>query len=322
MSTENELDNGNGGSDFDFDAGVADIATGLGLGGGEDDQFEQDAGETAESDGEPGSEVPKPDDQANVTEQAAKAPPQSWAKEHHETWAKLPPEAQEYIELREKQIADGMNGYKEISEYARAVDQAIAPYRQEFQQAGVDEVTAIRSLMEHHRAITQGTLEQRQQAFIQIGIASGLIPQEGQSQPDPQVQVIRQELQQLKQAEALRQQQYQHQVQSKLTQDVEAFAAEHEHFDDVADEIVAFLQAGMDLQAAYEKAVWANPSTRAKEIAKQVQADTERKRKEAEAAKKASSANVRASSRQRVSDGPTGDWGDTMAETLAAIKNR
>lgn len=316
------LEDGDNNESFDLDAGVADIATGLGLGGGEDDRAEQDAGEATAGDGEASSEVQKPDDQANVTEQATKAPPQSWAKEKHELWASLPPEAQDYYEQREKQMLDGLEQYKEAANYARAMDQAIAPYRQDFQAAGVDEITGIRSLIEHHRAITQGSLEQRQQAFIQIGIASGLIPKEGQAQPDPQVQALRQEMEQLKHAEVQRQQQYQQQVQSKVTQDVEAFAAEHEHFDDVAEEIVAFIKTGMDLQAAYDKAVWANPATRAKEIAKQVQADTERKRKEAEAAKKASSANVRASSRTRVSGDPIGSWDDTMNETLTAIKNR
>jgi len=53
--------------------------------------------------------------------------------------------------------------------------------------------------------------------------------------------------------------------------EVNAFASDpaHPFFDEVADDIVAFVRAGDSLSKAYEKAVWANPVTREKEIARQ-----------------------------------------------------
>ena len=55
---------------------------------------------------------------------------------------------------------------------------------------------------------------------------------------------------------------------ARIEIEVNAFAAdpEHPYFDELSDEIVAILKTGASLAEAYEKAVWANPVTREKEI--------------------------------------------------------
>jgi hypothetical protein len=311
-------------SDFDFDAGVADIADGLGLGGGSDAEIKDDQEVNNDPNELPQNPEQNPEETAAEQQQqaAVREPPKSWAKEQHELWGQIPDAAKDYIETREKQMLDGLEQYKAGHQYGSAFAQALAPYMDDFRAAGVDEITGIRSLIEHHRAITQGTLEQRQQAFIQIGIASGLIPKEGQSQVDPQVQSLRDELNQLKQMELQRQQQFQSQQQAKISQDVEAFAKAHEHFDAVVDDMLPFLQAGMSLQDAYDRAIWANPAVRAAELQKQVAAENERKRQEVEAARKAASTNIRGQQRPRTAEAPHGSWEDTMHATLQNIKNR
>ena len=40
------------------------------------------------------------------------APPSSWSKDKHEYWGKMPREAQEYYNVREKQMLDGLEQYK------------------------------------------------------------------------------------------------------------------------------------------------------------------------------------------------------------------
>jgi hypothetical protein len=330
MSLENELDNDAGGSDFDFDAGVADIADGLGLGGGSDAETELDTEVNHDDPSQLPQDQNKTEEEKAAEEQqqqqpAVREPPKSWAKEQHELWGQIPDAAKDYIEQREKQMADGMNGAREAFSFINAYDQAVSPYREDFQAAGVDEITGIRSLMEHHRAITQGTLEQRQQAFIQIGIASGLIPQEGQPQVDPRTQHIEQRLAQIERQTQQREQQIRTQQEAQMLSEIQGFASEHEYFDLVADDMMPYLYPGMpisELKVVYDKAVWANPATRAKEMQKQMTAETERRRQEAEAAKKAASANVRGQQRPRTADVPGGSWDDTMEEALRAIKNR
>ena len=83
---------------------------------------------------------------------------------------------------------------------------------------------------------------------------------------------------------------------------------------------------GHSLKDAYEKAVWANPVTRQKEIARiQTEAAAKLKvaaSKEAEAAKRASSANVRGRETRRAPTEPKGTMDETMRDTLEKIRNR
>ena len=53
---------------------------------------------------------------------------------------------------------------------------------------------------------------------------------------------------------------------------------------DVVDDVIALVQTGMDPKDAYDKAIWANPTTREKLLAKQ---NAERQKREAEQAIKA-----------------------------------
>lgn len=331
MSEENE-------STFDIDSGVADIADGLGFDRVENDDVIDDEIEAGE-----GDEEQVEDDKANKaeakkegeteqTEPTAKPPPQSWAKEKHEAWAKIPDDAKEYIELREKQMLDGIEQYKQGHQYANAFAQALEPFRQDIASTGVDEITAVKALLTHHRALTNGTIEQRQKALLEIGYASGIIPKEGQTAADLERQQLQMQLYQRDMLEQQRQQQYIAQQQQQIAQNVTAFAADpaHEYFDEVADDIVALLQAGYDLNAAYEKAVWANPVTRTKEMAKTQQAQqqaealkAEKAKAEALKARQAASTNVRpANGRGRAPAQPSGSWEDTMQETLQRIKAR
>ncbi len=315
-------------SDF-IDSGVDDIASSLGLGSSDSEQETIDnendvstsENETIDADN---GEIKKEEEATTTT----KAPPASWAKDRHEAWAKIPPEAQEYIELREKQMLDGIEQYKQGYQYAHTLNQAIEPFRQDIAATGMDEASAIAGLLNHHRALTTGTVEQRQQALLEIGIASGIIPREGQTQADLERNAYEQQIRQYQAMEQQRQQHYIAQQQQQIAKTVESFAADpaHEYFDEVADEIAALLQLGHDLQSAYDKAVWANPVTRAKELAKEQQKITsikaEQQRKEAEAAKRAAAVNMRSANRQGRSSEPLGSWDDTMNETLQSIRNR
>lgn len=111
--------------------------------------------------------------------------------------------------------------------------------------------------------------------------------------------------------------------------EIETFAADpaNPHFEEVSNDMVTLLQGGVckTLPEAYEKAVWANPVTRAKEIARQ-QAEATRKAQETEAAKvaaarKATAANVRTSAKSGSATAPLGSIDDTLNETLAKIRS-
>jgi len=310
--------------DFDIDAGVDAIASDMGWESEEADteiidEPEEEIDELQEAETETAEEV-------DVPEVTAKSPPASWAKDKHDLWSTLSADVQEYIEMREKQAADGMNGFKEAREYSNAIQQTIAPFREMLQTHGVNEVEAIGNLFQWNQALQSGTLEQRQQALIALGNDLGLIPREGQPQVDPRTQELQQRLDRIERQEKQREQYTYRQNYQKVAAEVEAFAADpaHEHFEDVADDVILLLKTGIDLKDAYDKAVWANPITRAKEQARLLESETKKlagkNTLEAKNAIKAKSTNVKPVRSNKASESPLGSMEDTMLETLKALR--
>lgn len=280
--------------------------------------------------------APGPVNDAVVTPAAPapRAAPASWAKETHELWAKLDSAAQEQIEKRESEMHRGLQQYKEHHELGRALKDVIAPYRPYIEAQGLDEAKAVASLLNVHYRLTQGTPEQRLSTYQQLGAQLGFTQPQQQTQLPPEIKAIADQVQQLRSALTEREQVQRTQAQDRIGKEVSSFAEEkddkgallHPYFDEVAEDIVKFIGLGEDLKDAYEKAVYANPVTRQKEIARlSTEAQTKLRDKaktEAEAARRASSANVRGRNTSRSPTEPLGTMEDTLKETLAAAKAR
>jgi hypothetical protein len=309
MDTEN---------DFDIDAGVADIAQGLGIG------IEEEAEAPPEDEA---IEAP-PQEAIAAPEVVARAAPQSWAKDRHEVWSKLPPDAQDYIEQRERQMHEGLSQYKEHHELGRAMRETVTPYMPILTAQGIDPPKAFASLLNAHYRLTQGSPEQRSAAYEQLGVTLGIRQASQQQQVDPNVRAALERVERLEGALTQKQQQEYQQARVKTEAEVTAFASDpaNTHFDDVAEDVIVFINAGMSLKDAYEKAVWANPVTRAKETARlqsEAQASLrEKSKQDAERAKKASGSNVRSRDTRKAPTEPLGKMDDTMRETLKDIRER
>ncbi len=256
-----------------------------------------------------------------------KPAPKTWPKEMHEYWGKTDPKVQEYWETREKQMLDGLEQYKEHAGIGKTLKEVITPYRPILEAAGMDEATAVKSLLNAHYRLTQGSPEQRAQAYQELGKNLGLVTSEQQN-VDPTVKALQDKLAAIENTLTHSQQRALQETQVKVTKDVEAFASDtnHPYFDEVADDIVAMIQAGKSLEDAYEKAVWANPVTRQKEMAR-LQTETQTKLKEktkqeAEQARKAASTNVKGRDTRRTPTEPKGTMEDTMKDTLREIRSR
>jgi hypothetical protein len=103
--------------------------------------------------------------------------------------------------------------------------------------------------------------------------------------------------------------------------------AKHPYFDECHEDIVAYINAGHTLEKAYEKAVYANPVTRAKELARlqteSAAALRAKAKKEAEDARNGRSTNVNSKDTRRAPTAPrTGKWEDGMEDILKDIKAR
>ena len=303
--------------EFDIDAGVAEIADGMGFGNSDDDFNDDEGEEDGLQDQE--TETTEEVNETNETKQA----PSSWSKEQHDNWSKIPKEAQEYVELREKQMLDGIEQYKQGYQQAIEMHKVLEPFLDNIQRNGLNETEAVHNLFSYQLALTEGSAESRQNAFVQLGQSLGLIPVDGATQTDNRTRELQQRLERIERQEQQRAKQSQQQIFNRVEKEVSDFAADskNEYFDEVADDVVMLLQSGLDLQAAYDRAVWANPITRAKELSKSTQQQTAKKTEAARAAKRASSTNIRPLNTSKVSNQPTQSWDDTMNETLARLRS-
>lgn len=300
---------------LDIDSAAADIAAGL-----FNDEPQERVTETA----------PQEEQTAPQTVDEYAEPPKSWAKEYHEHWAKIDQKARGYVYQREKQMLDGLEQYKQYNDFGKQLKPIYEPYKAYLQENGLDEVKATQYLLAAQHRLATGDNETRRQLImdlaksynIDLAVNAASSPQNPELAPlINQINGIQSALQ--RQTEAQNQQ-----VREKVGQEVNAFASDpaHEYFDEVAEDVAKFIGLGMPLQDAYEKAVWANPVTRQKQIEK---AQTEyfekqkaKAKEEAEAAKKGKSTNVRSRDTGKAPTEPLGSWDDTMKETLASIKAR
>jgi hypothetical protein len=253
--------------------------------------------------------------------------PKSWAKETHEVWAKLDPQAQDYIEKREKDFLSGLDQYKHEATYGKTLRDVIAPFQPMLQASGVDGPQAVAFLLNAHAQLSQGSMESRRAAYEQLGRNLKLTPEDPNAAPvDPKVRQLEERLASFEQSVTARQQAELTAARDKAGRDLEAFVTEHPDFDEVGDEVLKLVQVGESLQDAYDKAKWMNKVTRQKEIVRlQTEAEAklrENARLDALPKQKAAGVNVRGRDTKRGPTDPLGTMDDTMAATLAEIKSR
>jgi hypothetical protein len=262
--------------------------------------------------------------------------PKSWPKDMHDHWGTMPKEAQDYWTVREKQMLDGLEQYKGDAGYGKQMKDAIAPYTALIQAQGIEAPQAVQTLLNAHYKLSVSNPTQKAEYFQtlakQYGVdLSGVSPQEGQQQVDPMVRQLQDELHSIKQVIQHGNQQQLDAERNKIQNEVNTFASDpkHAYFDEVSDEIVALLKGGATLEDAYEKAVWANPVTRQKEMSRvQTEQQAALKTKaiaEAEAKRKAASVNIRNRDSQRTPTGPRATMNgldSALRETMREIKSR
>lgn len=344
MGIEDLDNNGAGAAGGDFDlAGAGDTISAdlFGTSGGGDngdnaddanldDTGDTDAGTAAAT--PPAAGTPQAKEGEGATPPAASTlqPPKTWRPEAAAKFATLPPEVQQEILKREEDIFKGLESYKADASIGKALKGIVQPYMQVFQAQGIDPLQQVSGLMRAHVALSTGTPEQKQQFFQHLAKEYGV--ELGMEAPyiDPQVAGLQKQLAELQSRLNGREQQEIAEARSKLQAEIDAFASDpaHQYFDEVANDIAGLLRSGAakSLQEAYEKAVWANPITRAKEQAR-LTAEAEAKAKaeaaeKAKQARKAIGANVKSSAKAASGTAPLGSIDDTLSAALAAIKSR
>lgn len=240
----------------------------------------------AEIQADPGTET-----ETEAAPQALEAPA-SWTAAAKERWPDLTPEVQAEVLRREGdwQRTDGERAEK-IKRY-ESIDAALEPVRQNLELNGVEPAQYVRQLAAADQYLREKPQEAIQWLAQQYNIDLAQINAD-QADADPYTAPLVNEINQLKAQQA---QFFEAQRQENLARSnaqIESFAKDKPLFDEVVDDMAQLAQAnpGMDLPALYERAVWANPTTRAKMIAEQT-AESERKRADEAAQRSAKAKRV------------------------------
>jgi len=333
-------------SDVQLDSGTADLPSGGSEQVSENFDMSQAVDSIGESlgfgVGEVVDEVVKPAVETPAATVAPTTPaepvvtaPKTWKPEEVADWANIPASAKAAIARREEEMFKGIEQYKNTASFGTNVQSVLQPYEQILKQYGIDPVQNISGLMQTQYTLAKGTQEQKEALFANMakeyGINLGQVSSANtDAYTDPQVKMLQDEIASLKAGQSSLHQARYEEVKSKTQNEVNAFAAnpENSHFDFLADDITKLLLADkqMTLQKAYETAVWTNPVTRAKEVEKQATAAQAKAKEEAEkklaGIKRATAANVQVQPKAGAATLPLGTMDDTMAATLASIKNR
>lgn len=332
-----------GESSLDISSAVDSISESLGFKADPVEKKEPEAAATAETD--PSKLTPAPATPAEKQPEGTQPPapaatplavaPKTWKPEEAAVWAQIPEAAKAAIVRREEDIFRGVEQYKTKAAFGSTVEQAIAPFRGIMEAHGIDPVQNISSLMNAHYQLATGTQESKLQLFKQLAAdyRVDLSALSGEPNPyeipaDPQVVQLQQTVEQL-QAERRAEQQQRYQAQQEqVAKQISEFASSHPHFDTVADDIAVLLKAdkSLTLEQAYEKAVWANATTREQEIARlnaeKQSAAQAQAAQQAAGAKKAMAANIQTQPKAGAATEPLGSMDDTLAEALASIRKK
>lgn len=323
-----------GGDVFDMEGAVDTLSEGL-FGTEKTEEIDEEVDLSQETDDKPAEidakdekpdeKVDEPDDvEKALKEELKREAPKSWKKEMREFFNSADPMMQEYILQRESQMADGLEKDRGDANLGRTMRDVLMPHEATFRERGIEPQQAVRYLLDAHNALSTGTIEQRQANIQKLAQSYGIVnPEDG---ANPQLQSLIQEVQALKQNQAASEQRTLQERQSSIETEVTAFASDHPLFHDLEQDIVVYINAGYELEDAYDKALWANPLTRQKEMDRleQEKASEAEKlaKKEAEDAKKASSVNVKGRDSKKAPTAPKGSMEDTMRETYRKINSR
>jgi len=324
MSEEALADSGVEDSGIDMDAAMDDITQSI---FDKEPVVKEVPNESIDESEEVTDEVAEePEKEETEEEITVKELPASWKKDMQEKWEKIDPETQEYFLQREKQMAEGLEKDRGDANLGRTLRDTMAPYSEFLQHEGVDEPTAIKSLMNAHYRIATADDAGKLNLIKQLAQSYGLSLDGEQQQVDPTIKAMQDKLNGIEHHLSASHEKSLQEARTRVQNDVEKFASEHEFFDDVAEQIVPLINAGYELEDAYQNAIWLNPVTRQKEIDRQsneaAEKALEKTKQEAEKARKAKSANVRGRDTNRTPTEDVGTMEDTMRETLRNINNR
>lgn len=244
--------------------------------------------------------------------QASKSePPLSWTKQGRAIWDNLPPLAQQEVLKRE---ADTQRGVEKLKEQYRELEEAVAPYKGMIHSMGRTTGAAIKGLFDWQMALAgPNKADAFRQLAANLGVDLKSLVTDEAAQATPQapgadvpqelkpvldqyaskISLLDQEVNHWKRTQAEQQQAQANQMIEKWAENKPHFAAVRELMGQLINSELALVQAGrpasgrfikngnIDLDAAYEAAIYANPDVRKQILADEAQRKAEEARTKA-----------------------------------------
>lgn len=265
-------------------------------------------------------------------------PPDTWRKDTQAHWAALPEPVRAEIHKRESDMHRGMETYKTAASVGQGLHKVLEPYIPVMQQYNIDPMQQIGGLMQAHYTLAMGSPEQKVQVFQKLAADYGIdITDDGfrasSLNDNPQVSALLSKIAGLESSVNTLRNGKVEEVRQATSKQIADFANNpaNTYFDEVSDAMADLINSNQarDLAEAYEKAVWLNPVTRAKEVARQAktkaEADAKVASEHAVKAKRAAAATIRSSTSSAIAPGGAAkldSLDDTLREQLAVIRAR
>ena len=243
----------------------------------EDNAQESPKEEISVADREEPAESVSVDEPTESHEEEKITRPSTWKKEYVSIWDKMEKGEQiskedftkfaEYANQRESEYKKGVSTYKAEADRARELENAIAPFQQEFSQQGISPAAWINNLGRAHMILSKSDPAQKMQVFQRLAQDYGIqLNNEGQfvqPQVDAYTQQLMNQLNQVNQEVSSIKGRFAQEENQRLMSEIERVRSNVEkfpHFDVVREEMAQLLELGkaQDLETAYKKAVRMN----------------------------------------------------------------
>lgn len=214
-------------------------------------------------------------------------PPVSWSKEGKAAWNTLPADVQKSVLKREEEFSSGIKMYSDKAKAYDELDQVIAPYKQQIANFGVTPAQTVGKLFEWMNALGHPNQEYKASAFKLLAESFGfdvnkLAPSQDNAefdgntqQPtfDPSLirQAVQQEIAPIQQTLTQFQRSKEEQDRARAANEISQWAADKPYYEQVrvsmhnlisSGEVPLLPDGNLDLDGAYEKAIWLNPEVR------------------------------------------------------------
>lgn len=275
---------------------------------------------------EPTAEEPKVE--PVIPDRYALAP--TYAKKGiRDNWKDLPLDVRSELHEREREFHQQLTRNDEDRSFGKKVKEVVGPYEGFIKGLGADPVQAVDYLIKTDYALRTAPPEQRKAMFIKAAADYGITFGEaefGAHTPvsDPRVETMHQRIERLEREQQSAIQARQLAEQQTIEQQIADFAADpaHVYFDRVSPFMGILIQSGQakTLPEAYEMAVYADPETRALQLATKAPEQSQRSEQDKAQAARRASASVTGAPGLAVPASQTGSDGSLEDDIRHAIR--